>query len=383
MIQLIVEILLSLGLFSLVLTLSRKQDTIPLSLNRPQGSKYDLYQLNQQYDKKSLFFDSSRHSLHSFGDFITNRILFHIKSSLEYDYSDVRYPIDFSAYYHHIENRYERYGEVNEFLPSFVKTGRIRTSNGTMLVIGSDKKQFYPLLATIKSALNQISLDALTVIDYGFSEDNLVDFAQFISQIHKNHSTMKVYYRRFAFQNAPTWISLSECATKGGYAWKVIGYVDASFQWKGMVLWIDTGVILPPSLKKDEEYAMKEGIYSPFSFDSIGRWTHPTTIRFLEENGMVNKVKVNETNCLSAYVIVNMRNKTIVNEVLMRYYQCAFTKKCIRPEGVNRFNHRYEQSILSILIKEVNPPHSATRLSSKKPPYRQFRRSVKSLEDVM
>jgi hypothetical protein len=67
----------------------------------------------------------------------------------------------------------------------------------------------------------------------------------------------------------------------------------------------------------------------------------------------------------------------------MKYYQCAFTKKCIRPEGVNRFNHRYEQSILSILIKEMNPPHSATRLSSKKPPYRQFRQSVKTFDDVI
>ena len=295
----------------------------------------------------------------------------------------MRYPIDFSDYYQHIENRYERYGEENPLLPSFVRIGRIEASNGTMLVIGSDKNQFYPLLATIKSALNSVSFDAITIIDYGFSETNLIDFSQFISQIHKNHSNIIVYYRRFSFQNAPTWISLSECATKGGYSWKVIGYVDASFEWKGMVVWLDTGVVLPPSFSKDREYGMNEGIYSPFSFDSIGRWVHPTTIEFLEENEIVKRVKVNETNCLSAYVIVNMKNETIVNEVLMKYYQCAFTKKCIRPEGVNRFNHRYEQSILSILIKEMNPPHSATRLSSKQPPYRQFRQSVKTFDDMI
>ena len=76
----------------------------------------------------------------------------------------MRYPIDFSDYYQHIENRYERYGEENPLLPSFVRIGRIEASNGTMLVIGSDKKQFYPLLATIKSALNTVSFDAITII---------------------------------------------------------------------------------------------------------------------------------------------------------------------------------------------------------------------------
>lgn len=38
-------------------------------------NKYDLYQLNQQYDKKDQFYDSSKHSLNGFGQFITNRIL--------------------------------------------------------------------------------------------------------------------------------------------------------------------------------------------------------------------------------------------------------------------------------------------------------------------
>ena len=59
-------------------------------------------------------------------------------------------------------------------------------------------------------------------------------------------------------------------ATKGGYSWKAIGYVDALLEWKGMVVWLDTGVVLPPSFSKDREYEMNDGIYSPFSFDSIG-----------------------------------------------------------------------------------------------------------------
>ena len=295
----------------------------------------------------------------------------------------MRYPIDFSDYYQDIQNRYDRFGEENAFLPAYIRTGRIKASNGTMLVIGSDKKQFYPLLATINNALKTVAFDAISIIDYGFSDNNLLDLSQFITHIHSNHANTIVYYRRFSFINAPTWISLSECATKGGYSWKAIGYVDASLEWKGMVVWLDTGVVIPPSFKIDREYGMNEGIYSPYSFDTIGRWVHPSAVSFLEMNGMVKKVRMNETNCLSAYVIVNMKNKTVVDDVLMKYYQCAFTKKCIRPEGVNRFNHRYEQSILSILIKEVNPPHCATRLSSKKPPYRQFRHSVKSLDDVI
>ena len=79
----------------------------------------------------------------------------------------MRYPIEFSDQYQHIENRYERYGEENPLLPLFVRIGRIEASNGTIYVIGSDKKQFYPLLATIKSALNTVSFDAITIINNG------------------------------------------------------------------------------------------------------------------------------------------------------------------------------------------------------------------------
>ena len=75
MIQIVVEILVSVILFSLVVTVYQKQESNSLSLNRSYRNKYDLYQLNQQYDKKDQFYDSSKHSLNEFGQFITNRIL--------------------------------------------------------------------------------------------------------------------------------------------------------------------------------------------------------------------------------------------------------------------------------------------------------------------
>ena len=75
MIQIVVEILVSVILLSLVVTLYQKQESNSLSLNRSYRNKYDLYQLNQQYGKKDQFYDSSKHSLNGFGQFITNRIL--------------------------------------------------------------------------------------------------------------------------------------------------------------------------------------------------------------------------------------------------------------------------------------------------------------------
>ncbi len=75
MIQIVEEILVSVILLSLVVTLYQKQESNSLSLNRSYRNKYDLYQLNQQYDKKDQFYDSSKHSLNGFGQFITNHIL--------------------------------------------------------------------------------------------------------------------------------------------------------------------------------------------------------------------------------------------------------------------------------------------------------------------
>lgn len=137
-----------------------------------------LFDYDQQfivYNENELEVDSTTHSLRSFGEYSTNRndcILFF---PLEYDYPTIRYPIPFSQYYQHEENRYRNYG-IQQPILGRMKTGAITPStdpSAIMLVIGSDTKQFYSMLKTIEQASRVFNLSALTIIDYGFSDTDI------------------------------------------------------------------------------------------------------------------------------------------------------------------------------------------------------------------
>ena len=253
-----------------------------------------------------------------------------------------------------------------------------------MLVIGSDYKQFHCMLATVIKAINRTEFCVIMLVDYGWKEGNFVELVHFIGDLRKmSKYHLQFYYRKFDFSTTPTWISLQECATKGGYSWKVISNIDCLRQWKGIVVLLDTGVELPPTYEKEKEYARIEGIYTPRSHALISNWTHPSTIDFfrLHIDKYIDKY-IDKPNCLSAYVIVNTRNKTIMNEVINPYFKCSLTKKCIRPIYSRYSNHRFEQAVLSLLIQRIHIPHAASKLSFKMPPYRRHRKRNDALEFV-
>ena len=55
------------------------------------------------------------------------------------------------------------------------------------------------------------------------------------------NSSSMIIYRKFNFQNAPSWKNIVNRSILGGYSWKVIGYMDVLFEWKALVGWIDSG----------------------------------------------------------------------------------------------------------------------------------------------
>ena len=297
-----------------------------------------------------------------------------VSLQIEYDYREIRYPIPFSQYYQYEEERYKNYNTRHSILLN-AKTGPILPSSdpsAIMLVIGSDSKQFYSMVKSIEQAFNTYSFSALTILDYGLTTKDLRHLQKTIECLHLN--TIPIYYRVFNFDSCPTWISISQCATRGGYSWKAISYVDATLQWNGMTLWLDAGVMIQNTFVRDLDYVNIEGFYSPKSSDPVEIWLSPSSTLFLKEYYSISDSALNKTNCLSAYVLVNPRNETIRYRVLYPYYQCAFTKSCLYPTGSSRANHRGEQSILSALVHSIHIPHTASNISGRRPPFRQNRR---------
>ena len=50
-----------------------------------------------------------------------------------------------------------------------------------------------------------------------------------------------------------------------------------------------------------------------------------------------------------------------MNKVMIPYYQCAYTQKCISPRGSNMKNHRQDQSVLSAFISNLKTERSMSR----------------------
>ena len=51
---------------------------------------------------------------------------------------------------------------------------------------------------------------------------------------------------------------------------------------------------------------------------------------------------------------------TIRNRFLPLFLKCAYTQKCIVPRNTTENNHRWDQSVLTLLIVEFNIPYCAS-----------------------
>ena len=104
-----------------------------------------------------------------------------------------------------------------------------------------------------------------------------------------------------------------------------------------------------------------EGIYSPYSSNNQVEWTHPATTDFLLINHLINFFNPRDPNASGGHLIIDWSNKTILNKVMIPYYQCAYTQKCISPRGSNMKNHRQDQAVLSALLSNLKTERSMCR----------------------
>ena len=187
------------------------------------------------------------------------------------------------------------------------------------------------------------------------------------------NSSSMIIYRKFNFQNAPSWMNIVNRSTLGGYSWKVIGYMDVLFEWKALVGWIDSGSIIYDGVDVEFDYAKKEGMYAPPSSGDVKRWTHPATIEFIEKTGMVKKVNQTDQNCSAGHIFLDFTNKTAVEKIFKPLIQCAYTMKCITPKGSDRSNHRQDQAVITILLHNAHLVYSAADQYSHEAKFRQER----------
>ncbi|KAI9469769.1 MAG: hypothetical protein EXX96DRAFT_380914 [Benjaminiella poitrasii] len=136
----------------------------------------------------------------------------------------------------------------------------------------------------------------------------------------------------------------------GQYGWKTGIVNDARVRYGGVLVWLDAGnQITKDFILNIKETILSEpfhGFWSPKSAYGMGKWTHQGMFKFF---GADEKIYRYKSNCNGAAIGFDTNNSTIVNTMIIPWFECALQKKCIAPPGSSRANHRQDQAVLTYL----------------------------------
>lgn len=202
------------------------------------------------------------------------------------------------------------------------------------LITAADTSHFKSVCQLIDTLTTHCVNDEIILYDLGFSNSE-TDY------IKKNYSNIEI--KKFNFSNYPKHVHLEE-QDAGAYAWKPIIIHNELMKNDYPLIWMDGGNLVQKDLKLIKNYILTRKFYSPYSSDNIKKWTHPTTLSTLD----VPKKFLKKRNLNAALIGLDVDQK--INNVIENWYKLSLKKQIIIPDGSNKSNHRWDQSLLTILF---------------------------------
>lgn len=151
--------------------------------------------------------------------------------------------------------------------------------------------------------------------------------------------------RRFPFETYPPYFNIEVAA--GEYAWKpvAIAHVAEEIQ-DDILLWCDAGNRQMGTFDRIEAVIRTQGVYTPISWGTVKRWTHPACLEYMRINTGDPVLELWPRN--GAIVGFDLGNVAAVS-MLGEWSRLAQVQDCIAPAGSNRENHRQDQAVLTLL----------------------------------
>ncbi len=160
----------------------------------------------------------------------------------------------------------------------------------------------------------------------------------------KEIMTLGLDYKKFEFDKYPSFMKLSE-PDAGAYAWKPQIISSELKESDNLVIWMDAGNVLTSDLKKIRSIIKQFGFYSPLSNGYVKQWTHTTTLNELNVQSTIHKKRM-----LNAAIIgLDPQNKK-TQYLVKKWSDLSLNKELILPKGAGKKNHRWDQSLLTILF---------------------------------
>ena len=209
----------------------------------------------------------------------------------------------------------------------------INNNEHLTIVTAADTSHFESLKQLIDSIKNYEKHSNLIVFDLGLKVEE-------VEELNSRYNNIEL--QKFEFSNYPEHVNLSS-QDNGAYAWKPIIIEEILNISKGLVLWCDAGNLLTRNLNSLKRHIRINGFYSPLSSENIEKWSHPKTLNSL--NFPKNKFFKRNLNA----AVVGIRYKSRYKELVDLWKTSALQKDLILPEGANSSNHRWDQTLLTLL----------------------------------
>jgi hypothetical protein len=209
-----------------------------------------------------------------------------------------------------------------------------------VVVTGADRTHYKSLCNLLRSLARWEPHLRCIVYDLGYDEAQRKEFAAAFP-------TQEV--RRFDYSKYPAYFNIRVNA--GEFAWKPVIFSEVFEECRCSVCWFDAGNVLTGPLTRLRKAVQWKGFYSPFAKPNIADWTHPATLAYLKAEKSIYQ----KTNLTGGCVAANYRSQK-ARMFVERWKGCALVKECIAPAGSNRFNHRQDMSVMSILAYQLKLP---------------------------
>lgn len=216
-----------------------------------------------------------------------------------------------------------------------------------ILVTGSSSNHYSLLRLMLYRILVTENNICVVVWDLGLSCNQYLELIESEKYITKIRKDFDIFNYKFNYSNYPTYFDINKVA--GSYAWKPFVIYDTYNMFKRNILWLDAGCFIKNSLTYEFNEINRIIFWSLGSKTPIKKYTHQKVFEILDTELSI----YNKPMC-SGGVIGLFYPSLMVNKIMNLWMACALIKNCISPKGSSLYNHRYDQSVISILLYKYN-----------------------------
>jgi hypothetical protein len=192
----------------------------------------------------------------------------------------------------------------------------------------------------------------LIVYDIGLSDTEWAD-------LNQKFASESITLRKLNFDKYPSFMRLDN-KPAGYFAWKPAITAEVADELlrqplttNNVLIWFDSGNLIHRPLRYFMHHVYRNGIYTDQCASLIETMTNPQTLRIMNTPTEFMKLRQRGAGCVG----FDLTNPNVV-KLIQKWKEFSLQKDCIAPIGSTPKNHRYDQSIFSILYYEYRRTQS-------------------------